>query len=96
MAGLGFGEPATQTGAFRTEDTQFTGAEASQLDPTAHGADYGFLDFTQQEPAGDELGSGYQFSYFSQVQCQAHLLLHQGRHFPARCKQAILVEIAHL
>lgn len=74
MAGHGFGiGPATQTGAFRTEDTQFTGADASQLDPTAHGADYGFLDFTQQEPAAaDDLAGAYQFSSFSQV-CNAPL-----------------------
>jgi hypothetical protein len=68
MAGHGFGrDPATHTSGFRQEDTQFTGADASQLDPTAHGADYGFLDFTQQEPAADDLGSAYHFSSFSQV-----------------------------
>lgn len=69
MAGHGIGMgPVTQTGAVKTEDTQFTGADASQLDPTAHGADYGFLDFTQQDPAAsDDLAGAYQFSSFSQV-----------------------------
>ena len=76
MAGHGFGrDPATQPAGLQLEDTQLTGADASQLDPTAHGADYGFLDFTQQEPAGDNIADAYNFSSFSQVRCPPRMLL---------------------
>jgi hypothetical protein len=76
MAGHGFGrDPATQPAGLHLEDTQLTGADASQLDPTAHGADYGFLDFTQQEPGGDNLADAYNFSSFSQVRCPPRMLL---------------------
>ncbi len=67
MERSGFGgDLATQSvQPLGAEDGQFTGADGSQLDPTAHGADYGFLDFTQQEPS--TAGDAYQFTSFSQV-----------------------------
>lgn len=58
---------ATQLGG----SSQFPDAAPSQLDPTAHGADYGFLDFTQQDGPAANGGTGDgafpEFSAFSQV-----------------------------
>ena len=64
---------ATQPGGA----SQFPDAAPSQLDPTAHGADYGFLDFTQQDGptanAGGAIDSALpQFSAFSQVHSVEH------------------------
>lgn len=70
MASYGFGGGvATQTGTNEAGSSQFADAGASQLDPTAHGVDYGFLDFTQQEAAGasEGLSNSYQITSFSQV-----------------------------
>ena len=65
MSSRGNGEGlATQHGGIGAAHSQFT---ASQLDPTAHGADYGFLDFTQQDPGGDPSSAYPEFSAFSQV-----------------------------
>ncbi len=61
---------ATQTGALDAGSSQFADTGASQLDPTAHGADYGFLDFTQQDSIGTPgaaHGGSYQFTSFSQA-----------------------------
>lgn len=61
---------ATQTGALDAGSSQFADPGASQLDPTAHGADYGFLDFTQQDSIGTSgaaHGGSYQFTSFSQA-----------------------------
>lgn len=49
-----------------------TDVAPSQLDPTAHGADYGFLDFTQTDAAAPPNGVATQpgfpeFAGFSQV-----------------------------
>lgn len=55
------------------QTSQFTEAAPSQLDPTAHGADYGFLDFTQTDAApaaanGVATQPGFpEFAGFSQV-----------------------------